>query len=81
VVLALRNGTRLGPYVAGPGVPAKVDRVDPATGQRTPWRTLGPPDMAGVDGLEKVVLTPDGRSYCYTFLRSLRTLYVVSDLR
>jgi eukaryotic-like serine/threonine-protein kinase len=68
-------------FVAGPGVPSKVDRLDPDTGKRTHWRSLGPSDKAGVEGLTKIVLTPDGRSYCYTFLRSLGTLFVVTDLR
>lgn len=68
-------------FVARPGVPARIDRLDPATGRRTPVRSLGPSDTAGVDGLEKIVLTSDGRSYCYTFLRNLGTLFVVTGRR
>jgi len=30
---------------------------------------------------EKVVLTPDGKSYAYTFWRALSRLYVVSGLK
>jgi Tol biopolymer transport system component len=68
-------------FAARPGIPSRIDRVDPAMGRRTPVRSLGPSDTSGVDGLEKIVLTPDGQSYCYTFLRNLGTLFVVTGLR
>lgn len=44
-------------------------------------RSLGPSDTAGVDGLEKVVVTPDGQSYSHTYFRNLGTLFVVTGLR
>ena len=49
--------------------------------ESNPLSFLGPSDTSGVDGLEKILVTPDGRSSCYTFFRNLGTLFVVTGLR
>jgi eukaryotic-like serine/threonine-protein kinase len=63
------------------GVPRKIERLDLATGVRTPWKTLLPEDSAGVTLMEFVVLTPDGRGYAYGYGRFLQDLFVVGGLR
>jgi len=63
------------------GVPAKVDRVDVATGARTAWLELVPPDPAGVQGIGPIHMSADGRSYVYSYRRKLDQLYVVRGLR
>ena len=69
-------------YTYRPGeVPAKVVRLDPATGERVQWLELQPADRAGVLAVGPVQLTPDGRSYVYGYRRVLSDLYVVSGLR
>ena len=63
--------------------PAAVDvfRVELATGRRTLWKTLMPPDPVGVEDMrETVVMTPDAQSYCYSYLRRLGDLFVVEGL-
>jgi hypothetical protein len=59
-----------------------VFRVEIATGRRTVWKTLAPADPIGVeDHRERTVITPDARSYCYSYLRRLGDLFVVTGLQ
>jgi hypothetical protein len=59
-----------------------VFRIELSTGSRRLWNTLTPPDPVGVEDVrESVVITPDARSYCYSFLRRLGDLFVVSGLQ
>jgi hypothetical protein len=64
-----------------PSASRKVFRIELATGARTVWKTLTPPDPVGLDRIGPVVMTSDGRSYCYTYLRRLGTLFVVDGLK
>ncbi len=52
-----------------------------ATGQRSFFKRITPADPTGVGSVATVQLTPDGRSYCYSYMRSLSRLYVVDGLR
>jgi predicted Ser/Thr protein kinase len=63
------------------GVPAKIFRYEIASGRREPWREIAVADPAGVEQFNRVVLTPDGKSYAYTFFRALSRLYVVQGLK
>jgi hypothetical protein len=62
-------------------VPAKVYRLDPATGQRTAWKELMPADPAGVATIGPILITPDGKTYVYGFHRTLADLYLVEGLK
>jgi Tol biopolymer transport system component len=62
-------------------LPAHVVRVDVATGHRTPWRDLMPPDPAGITGVIRTRITPDGKSYAYSYYRLLSELYVAEGLK
>jgi Tol biopolymer transport system component/predicted Ser/Thr protein kinase len=64
--------------VARPGM---VDLVDVRSGKRSSWREFRAPDPAGVLGIAPVVISPDGRSYVYSYRRLLDELYVVNGLR
>jgi len=59
----------------------EVYRQDVATGRRQLWKTLSPSDPAGLESVGPVVVTPDGSCYCYTYNRTLGTIYVVESLR
>jgi hypothetical protein len=59
-----------------------VFRVDVETGHSEAWRTLAPADVAGLfHPTYSLALTPDGQSYCYSYVRRLGTLFVVSGLK
>ena len=52
------------------------------TGERVLWKTLSPSDPVGVEELRGTVsITPDGQSYCYSYMRRLGDLFVVTGLK
>jgi Tol biopolymer transport system component len=61
--------------------PARVFRLDLATGKRVPWKEILPMDPAGVVTIVPLLFTPDGRSYVYSYPRILSQLYVGEGLR
>ena len=59
-----------------------VFRVELTTGARMLWKTLTPSDPVGVEGNRgSVLITPDARSYCYSYMRRLGDLFVVDGLK
>ena len=62
-------------------MPGRIDRIEIATGTREPWRELMPADPAGVFGIGRAFITPDGKSYAYDFGSSVGSLYAVDGLR
>jgi DNA-binding winged helix-turn-helix (wHTH) protein/dipeptidyl aminopeptidase/acylaminoacyl peptidase len=61
-------------------LPAKIELLEIATGERRLWKEIMPPDPVGVIELLRVLLTTDGRSYAYTYTRDLSDLYVVGGV-
>jgi hypothetical protein len=47
----------------------RLDRVDIATGARTVWQMVTPPDPVGIAGSIQVVVSRDGRSVASSFSR------------
>jgi dipeptidyl aminopeptidase/acylaminoacyl peptidase len=69
-------------FVVQRGVlPAKVHRIDVATGERKISREISPSDPTGVDGLTQVRMTPDESTFVYSYPQSLYDLYVIEGLR
>jgi hypothetical protein len=62
-------------------VPAQLVSVDVASGRRSVWRTIEPPDAAGVFSIDEVKVTPSGSAYFYSYSRTLSELYAVRGLR
>jgi DNA-binding SARP family transcriptional activator/WD40 repeat protein len=62
-------------------VPALIYRYDLASGQMEEWLELTPKNQIGVHEILRVLLTPDGRSYAYSFVRELSDLYLIEDLQ
>jgi serine/threonine protein kinase/Tol biopolymer transport system component len=62
-------------------VPAKIYRVDITTGVRSLWKELTPPDPAGVLTMGPILMTADGKSYVYSYRRTLDELFMVEGLR
>ena len=60
---------------------APVYRLDLTTGKRELVRTLAPNDSAGVTAIVNVRMTPDGKSYAYSFDRELSDLFLVDGVR
>ena len=62
-------------------LPAKVHRLELSTGRRELWKELGPSDLAGVTAITSILISPDGRSYAYTYSSRLANLYLVEGLK
>jgi hypothetical protein len=68
-------------FIGQEGVPGRLDRLNLATGQRTPWKTLVPDDPAGVVAVGDFSVTADGGAYAYTYLRFFQDLYLIEGVR
>ena len=62
-------------------VPTKIYQVDMTSGERKLWKELTPPDPAGVLTMGPLVMTPDGKSYVYSYRRTLDELVLVEGLK
>jgi eukaryotic-like serine/threonine-protein kinase len=59
-----------------------VFRLDLATGKKDLWHEFATADKAGqVGGLYNFAMTPDGKSYAYSYFNSPSELYLVTGLR
>jgi hypothetical protein len=59
----------------------EVDRIDIATGVRSPGPRLAPPDPAGIVHVGSQVFSPDGGSYVYSYIRVRSDLFLVETAR
>jgi hypothetical protein len=60
--------------------PPVVDRIDVSNGRREAWKTIQPADPVGVDVVVRILVTPDGGTYCHDYIRFLSTLFIVEGL-
>ena len=68
-------------FVRSGYLPARVFRIDVATGLRELFLELTPPDIAGVSFVGQIALTPDARAYAYSYWRTVSDLYAVDGLK
>jgi Tol biopolymer transport system component len=54
--------------------------IDVQSGERQLWKSFEAPDPAGVV-ISRFLVTPDGRSYAYVYVRCLDELYLVEGLK
>ena len=62
-------------------LPVTIHRVDPSTGARTFVQALAPPDRAGHLQTRNVFVTPDAKTFTFSFDRKLSELYLVEGLK
>jgi hypothetical protein len=62
-------------------LPARIVRIDLATGREEKWRDLLPADSTGLNSIFSVKITPDGTRYAYSYYRSLSSLYLAEGLK
>jgi len=67
-------------FVVERGDPARIVRVDVATGKLVLIKELVPADFLA-KAYPFVAVTPDGSTYAYAYLRQLSELYLVEGLR
>jgi len=59
----------------------QIDKVDIASGRRSPWTTVKPVDPIGLESIYAVYITPDGSSYCYGYDRTLSDLFMIEGIK
>jgi len=59
----------------------QIYRCDIATGKSTLFRELKPSDLAGIDDMNSVLVTPDGKWYAYSYQRTLSHLFIVDGVK
>ena len=74
------DGRSLYVYQGGE-LPAKIYKLDIATGTRNLWKQLMPPDPAGVEYVGPILPSSDGMAYAYGYRRLLSDLYLVEGLK
>ena len=62
-------------------VPGNVYQLDLTSGERRLWKSLVPPDSAGVYSIVEFRVTPKGDAYAYGYSRLLSQLYLVRGLK
>ncbi len=67
--------------IQGKQTPIKIFRLNIATGQRLLFKEVSPVDLTGLCGVSHIILSPDGRSYIYGYIRLLSDLYLVKGLK
>jgi eukaryotic-like serine/threonine-protein kinase len=58
-----------------------VWRLDLQTGNRTPWKTFIPPDLAGVVSVSCPLIAADEQHYVFGYRRNLSDLFLVEHLQ
>jgi len=61
--------------------PVRVERLDVATGRRELWREITSADPSGLIEVSPLIMTPDGKSYVYSYSSSLSDLFLAEGLR
>ncbi len=62
-------------------VPLRVFRYDMETSRLDLWKELMVADAAGLNSISRFVVTPDGRTYAYSYLRVLSYLQLVEGMK
>jgi eukaryotic-like serine/threonine-protein kinase len=74
------DGSSVYGYLLG-RIPAKVYKVNLATGKKTLIQELVPPISVGVANIAPVVVTPDGSRFAYSYYQVSSVLYLISGLQ
>ncbi len=62
-------------------LPGNVYRLNLSSGKKELWKEIAPAERTGVQGIGLVQLTPDGKSYFYSYTRTFSQLYLVRGMR
>jgi dipeptidyl aminopeptidase/acylaminoacyl peptidase len=61
--------------------PARIRRIDLDSRSRAAVAQIAPPDPAGIESFVSAQVTPDGRSWVYSFFQYRNDLHLVTGLR
>ena len=60
---------------------ARVYRIEIPTGRREEWKQFSLPDPTGISGISCNAITPDGKTFIFTYGQQFSDLYIVDGLR
>jgi serine/threonine protein kinase len=60
---------------------ARVYRIEIATGRRESWKEFSLPDSTGIRGISCGAITPDGKTFIFSYGQQISDLYLVDRLR
>jgi hypothetical protein len=63
------------------GLPARIFRLDLATGRKQLIKEFMPSDPGGIAGMSAITMTADGRTFAFNYRRRLSDLFVVDGLK
>ncbi|MEX0881197.1 MAG: protein kinase [Thermoanaerobaculia bacterium] len=62
-------------------MPLKVYRYEVASGSKELWREVMPADAAGLNTINRIVVTADGKAYAYSYFRILSYLQLIDGMK
>lgn len=62
-------------------LPGRIFQMDPATGRKELFRTIEPPEPAGINGLSPIIFSQDMKTCVYSYRRIISDLFVATGLR
>jgi serine/threonine protein kinase/Tol biopolymer transport system component len=62
------------------GLPARVFRLDPWTGKKELVKEFMPADPGGITGISTVTMTPDAKTFAFSYRRRISELFLVEGL-
>jgi hypothetical protein len=62
-------------------LPAQIRRIDLDTHRREVVAKVTPPDPAGIESIVAAQVTPDGRSWVYSYFQYRNDLHLVTGLK
>ena len=68
-------------YEGDEGALPRVQRVDVASGRAQPWTGIGHTAPGGSTAQSRILVSPDGASYAYNYVRQQADLWLTSTLR
>jgi eukaryotic-like serine/threonine-protein kinase len=74
-----QDGSALYGYLAGE-LPARIYKVEVATGKRSVLQELRPSAPAGIVNISPIIVSHDGARFAYSYNQTLSVLYLISGL-
>jgi Tol biopolymer transport system component len=68
-------------YTDAAQLPARIQKLEIASGKTVLFRSIEPPDRAGVQTVSPIRMTPDGKTIAFSYRRSLSELLLVDGLK
>jgi Tol biopolymer transport system component len=60
---------------------ARIYRIELSTGRREEWKAFSLPDPTGISGISCNAVTPDGKTFVFTYAQQVSDLYIVDGLK